>query len=145
MYRTSRGRKTLSRPGHILLVVDHPGDVRLFEEVIAESDLEAILHAVSTEAEALELIDRCGDDADVPEPDVGLVDWHLAKDSADAVLSALERTYPAVPALVICGANAPPAVLELDSVGPDDYLTKPSDPDGYHDLLARCVDLANQR
>lgn len=123
-------------------MVDNPGDVRLFEEVKAESDLEAILHIASTEKEALEFIDRCDEDAEVPEPDAVLIDWHLAKDTADAVLSALRRTYPAVPVLVICGTNAPPAVLELDSVGADDYMTKPSDPDGYHELLARCVDLA---
>lgn len=144
MYRSNRGRETLSQPGHILLVEDNPGDVRLFEEVIAESDLEAILHVVSTEEEALEFIDRRDEDADVPEPDAVLIDWYLANDTADVVLSALRRTYPAVPVLVICGTNAPPAVLELDSVGTDDYMTKPSDPNGYHELLTHCVDLAKQ-
>lgn len=144
MYRSNRGRKTLSQPGHILLVEDNPGDVRLFEEVIAESDLEAILHDVSTEEEALEFIDRRDDDAEVPEPDAVLLNWYLAIDTGGDVLSALRQTYPAVPVLVIRGTNAPPAVLELDSDCTDDNMAKPSDPDGYHDLLARCVNLADQ-
>lgn len=46
--------------------MDNPGDVRLFEEVIAESDLEAILHVVSTEEEALEFIDRCDEENETP-------------------------------------------------------------------------------
>lgn len=125
--------------------MDNPGDVRLFEEVVGESDLEVILHAVATEEEALAFIDRRDEDVDVPEPDAVVVDWHLALDRADDVLAALRETYPVVPVLVICGQNAPPAVLELDSDAADDYMPKPSDPDGYYDLLARCVDLARRQ
>ena len=145
MYRSDRGRKPLSHPGHILLVEDNPGDVRLFEEVIAASDLEAILHVVSTEEDVGDFIDRRGDDTDAPAPDVVLLDWHLAEETAGGVLSALRQTYPAVPVLVISGANAPGAVLGSGPDRADDRMTKPSDPDGYHDLLARCVELVQRQ
>ena len=63
-----------SRPVQILLVEDNPADARLTQEAIRDTDFQYRLHLAEDGEEAMEFLERQGDFADAPRPDLILLD-----------------------------------------------------------------------
>ena len=68
-----------SPPVEILLVEDNPGDYRLTQEALREGKVYNNLHWVQDGVEALEFLRQRGRYADVPRPDIVLLDLNLPK------------------------------------------------------------------
>lgn len=91
--------------GEILLVDDNPGDVRLIEETIEEADFDPDLYTVSDGTEALAFLRREGEYADAPDPDVVLLDLHLAKMDGDELLERVDGEISDVSVVAISGSE----------------------------------------
>lgn len=122
-------------PDDLLLVEDNPGDLRLVEEAFDERAIETTLHAVSTGEAAIEFVYQRGAFENAPEPDVILLDWNLRKMDGEAVLTEIEPAVSDVPVVVMTGTQSKAAIVESEGPRADAYLTKPSDPGEYVDVV----------
>ena len=118
--------------GEILLVEDNPGDVRLTKEMLKEGGLDPTIHVVSDGAEALDFLHQRGEYADVPRPDVILLDLHLPRVDGAEVLEKLDDDVGDIPLIVLSGSRQDPD-LESDAVEEriDGRMVKPIDPDEF--------------
>lgn len=122
-------------PDDLLLVEDNPGDLRLIEEAFKQQRIETTLHAVSTGERAIEFLYQRGSFETAPEPDVILLDWNLPKMDGDAVLDEIEPVASHVPVVVMTGTQSKEAVIDSETRRADAYITKPSDPTEYVDVV----------
>lgn len=116
--------------GDILLVEDNPGDVRLTEETLKDSDLDPDLHVVSDGPDALEFLRQQGEYSDSPRPDLILLDLHLSRMDGEEVLREMNEEMRDIPVVAISGSQKG-ADLKLGGLGErvDAFLVKPVDPD----------------
>ena len=119
----------------LLVVEDNPGDIRLIEEAFEEASLEATVHAVSTGEGALDFVNQHGAYEDAPQPDVVLLDWSLPKMDGDEVLGELTTDFPEIPVVIMTGSNPLKEAVESMTSQADAYLTKPTEPDAYTEVL----------
>src|SRR6204780_4576512 len=85
----------------ILLVEDSPGDVRLRREALKDAKMYINLHVASDGIEAMDFLNREGEYADVPRPDLILLDLNLPKKDGRQVLEEIKenlllKTIPVV-------------------------------------------------
>lgn len=119
----------------LLVVEDNPGDVRLIQEAFEDSALETTVHTVSTGEEALDFVNRRGEYEVVPRPDVILLDWSLPTMDGEAVLRELKTNFPGIPVVIMTGSNPLREAVESMTSLADAYLTKPTNPDAYTEIL----------
>ena len=124
----------------LLVVEDNPGDIRLLEEAFEEASLETTVHAVSTGEAALDFVNQHGEYDDAPQPDVVLLDWSLPKMDGDEVLSELTTNSPEIPVVILTGSNPLKEAVESMTSQADAYLTKPTEPDAYTEILRSLTD-----
>jgi two-component system, chemotaxis family, response regulator Rcp1 len=114
-------------PVEILLVEDHPGDVRLTREALNESKVWNHLHVATSGLEAMALLRREPGYAAAPRPDLILLDLHLPGLSGSEVLDAVREDpeLAAIPVVVVTASRSDrERVLRL---GANAYITKPVD------------------
>lgn len=125
----------------ILVVEDNPGDIRLVEEAVQETD--STLHVVRDGKEALDFLHQRNDFTDVSLPDIVLLDLNLPKVDGTRVLEEIRRN-PAlnqIRIIILTSAQAEHADVDPEKIGEDDFLTKPADPDEFIALVrSRIVD-----
>ena len=83
-------KEDMGRPVEILLVEDSPGDVRLTKEAFREGKVLNTLHVASDGVQAMDFLRRQGDYADVPRPDVILLDLNLPRKDGREVLAEIK-------------------------------------------------------
>jgi chemotaxis family two-component system response regulator Rcp1 len=101
----------------ILLVEDSPGDVRLTREALKGAKVLIKLHVASDGAEAMTLLGRERKHANVPRPDLILLDLNLPKKDGRAVLAG----NPSLQTIPVVTLSTSESVL----------LTKPVNLDGF--------------
>jgi CheY-like chemotaxis protein len=122
-----------AEPAQILLVEDNPGDVRLTREAFKAGRIENDLHVVSDGTEALAFLSQQGEYADVPRPDLVLLDLNLPGKDGEEVLEEL-KTDPSlrsIPVIVLTSSRAEEDVVTSYELHANAYLTKPVDPDEF--------------
>ncbi|WP_459193136.1 response regulator [Halosimplex sp. J119] len=121
--------------GDILMVEDNPGDVRLTKEMLKETELDPAIHVVSDGEEALEFLEREGEYADVPRPDVIFLDLHLSRMDGEEVLAEMGAEMREIPIIAVSGSQQG-AALKLDDLENevDACLEKPLQPDEIEEL-----------
>src|SRR5579863_6274406 len=77
----------------VLVVEDNAADANLIEEVLAEEQVQCVLHILQDGAKAIDFIDRVDTDSSYPRPDLVLLDLNLPKVSGEQVLQRI-RTSP---------------------------------------------------
>jgi len=120
-------------PADILLVEDNPGDVRLTEEAFREGQIRNTLHVVTDGVEALEFLNRRGEYADAPFPDLILLDLNLPRKNGDEVLEEIsaDPELARIPVIVLTGSSAEEDVVRSYDLAANAYLTKPVDPEEF--------------
>lgn len=115
----------------VLLVEDNPGDIRLVEEAIGEGP--GTLHVARDGREALDFLHQRDEYADVPRPDVVLLDLNLPKVDGNQILGDVQDDpeLASVRVVVITSAREEHADLEPGDADEVDFLTKPTDPDEF--------------
>jgi CheY-like chemotaxis protein len=117
------------RPVEILLVEDNPGDVRLTLEAFREGKIRNHMSVVRDGVEALSFLRREGGYADVPQPDLILLDLNLPKKDGRDVLAEIkhEEQLKHIPVVVLTTSNAEKDILETYDLPARCYITKPVD------------------
>jgi len=120
---------TRSSPVEILLVEDNPGDVRLTREALKEGKVYSNLHWAKDGVEALEFLRRQGKFADVPRPDIILLDLNLPRKDGREVLFEIKNDddLKRIPVVILTTSKAEEDVLRSYELHANCYVTKPVD------------------
>ena len=118
-----------NRPVEILLVEDNPGDERLTREALKEGKVYSNLHWVKDGVEAMQFLRRQGKYAEVPRPDIILLDLNLPKKDGREVLQDIKNDdkLKRIPVVVLTTSKAEEDVLRSYNLHANCYVTKPVD------------------
>jgi CheY-like chemotaxis protein len=116
-----------TRPIQILLVEDSPTDAKLTISALKMAKVANELHHVEDGVLAMEFIRRQGRYADVPRPDLILLDLNLPRKDGREVLEELkaEPAYASIPVIVLTTSNAEKDILQSYKLHANCYVTKP--------------------
>jgi CheY-like chemotaxis protein len=119
----------MAKPIEILLVEDNPGDVRLTREAFKEGKVLNNLSVVEDGAEAMAFLRQQGKYADVPRPDLILLDLNLPKKDGREVLPEIKEdtNLKRIPVVVLTTSKAEQDILKTYNLHANCYVTKPVD------------------
>jgi two-component system, chemotaxis family, response regulator Rcp1 len=111
----------------ILLVEDNPGDVRLAREGLSECKIRNNLHVVDDGVKAMAFLRREGEYANVPRPDLVLLDLNLPRKDGREVLREVKDdvSLKTIPVVVLTTSKAEADILKSYSLHANCYVTKP--------------------
>ncbi len=111
----------------ILLVEDNPGDVRLIQEGLRESNIVNRMHTVSDGHEALAFLRKQGRFAQAIRPDLILLDLNLPRKDGREVLSEIkaDADLRRIPVVIVTSSRAEEDVLTSYDHYANCYITKP--------------------
>ncbi|MEV8510197.1 response regulator [Actinoplanes sp. NPDC051475] len=123
----------------VLLVEDDLADVALMESSFAEHQEPTELHHVVDGADALAFLRREGRYADVPRPDLILLDLNMPRVDGRQVLAAIkaDEKLKAIPVVVFTTSAAPADVSSSYGAHANAYITKPIDLDQFDRVVAQ--------
>lgn len=113
----------------ILLVEDNAGDVYLFRKALREAQVAFDSTVLDDGAQALAFVRGEGTYADIPVPDLVLLDLNLPKNEGVQVLAAIRQSQrlAAVPVIVTSSSHSLRDQEETARLGIECYLRKPPD------------------
>jgi len=113
----------------ILLVEDNPGDVRLAREALKESKLLNKLYEVDDGMKAMAFLRQEGSYADMPRPDLVLLDLNLPRKNGREVLAEIKtnETLKRIPVVILTVSRAEEDVLKSYNLHANCYISKPFD------------------
>jgi two-component system, chemotaxis family, response regulator Rcp1 len=117
------------RPVEMLLVEDSEPDVRLTKEALREAKVRNRLWVVEDGVEALEFLRRQGSHADVPRPDLILLDLNLPRKDGRQVLQEIKAddSLKRIPVVVLTTSKSEEDVFRAYELHANCYITKPVD------------------
>lgn len=120
---------TSTRAIEILLVEDNPGDVRLTREALKEGKIRNNLHVVEDGEAAMAFTRQEGEYADMPRPDLILLDLNLPRMDGRQVLAQLkaDSDLKRIPVVILTTSTAEEDVLKAYNLSANCYITKPVD------------------
>jgi CheY-like chemotaxis protein len=123
----------------VLLVEDDPGDVLMTREAFEQHKLHNTLHVVSDGVEALSFLRQEGEYADVPRPDLVLLDLNLPRKDGREVLAEIKADpqLRRTPVVVLTTSEAEEDVLRSYDLHANAYVAKPVDFDRFIDVVRR--------
>ncbi|GJM34401.1 MAG: response regulator [Saprospiraceae bacterium] len=126
-----------SRGHNILLVEDNPGDVRLTQEAFKEGKKKVNLEVVMDGIEALRYLNKEGEYAECPTPDLILLDLNLPKWDGRQVLKAIksDKKLRSIPVLVLTTSNAEHDVINSYDLHANCFINKPVDFDSFFMII----------
>ena len=119
---------TLLRPFEILLIEDNPGDVRLLQEAMRETNSRHHLRIAWDGEEAMAYLRQKGAYSSGARPDLIVLDLNLPKKDGREVLQEI-KTDPSlrrIPVVVLTTSDAPYDVLQSYELHANCYVTKPA-------------------
>jgi two-component system response regulator len=122
-----------AKPVNILLVEDNPGDVRLTREGFKEGKVYNNLYVAEDGEEALALLSHEGKYANIPHPDIILLDLNLPKKDGSEVLSEIkgDPELRKIPVIILTTSRAEEDILKTYNLHANCYITKPVDFDEF--------------
>lgn len=116
-------------PIEILLVEDNPADVRLTQEALKEEKLHNNLSVVNDGVEAMAFLRKEGQYANVPRPDLILLDLNLPKKDGREVLREIKNDdkLKAIPVVVLTVSKAEEDIVKTYNLHANCYINKPLD------------------
>ena len=115
------------RPVQILLVEDNPADARLTQEAIRDTEFRYQLHLAEDGEEAMEFLYQEGEFADVPRPDLILLDLNLPGMDGREVLAEIksDENLGSIPVVVLTTSTAQQDLLYSYGLRANSYVNKP--------------------
>jgi chemotaxis family two-component system response regulator Rcp1 len=128
---------TGAAPIEVLLVEDSPGDVRLTREAFKDAKVHINLHVASDGTEAMAFLGRVGEHANVPRPDLILLDLNLPKKDGREVLAEIKEspTLKSIPVVILTTSASDTDILRSYRLHANCYITKPVDLDGFLNVI----------
>jgi CheY-like chemotaxis protein len=117
------------QPIEVLLVEDDPGDELMTREAFEENKVRNHLHVARDGKEALDFLNRRGQYADAPRPDLVLLDLNLPKFDGRQVLAEIkaDEDLRTIPVVVLTTSAAEEDILRSYQLHANAYVTKPVD------------------
>ena len=125
------------RPIEILMVEDNPGDVRLTVEALKEGKVRNNFHTVEDGVEAMAFLRREGRYAEVPRPDLVLLDLNLPKMNGREVLAEIKEDpdLRRIPVVILTVSQAEQDIVKSYNLHANCYITKPVDLDQFLEVV----------
>jgi two-component system response regulator len=122
-----------AEPIEVLLVEDSPGDVRLTREAFKDAKVHINLHVATDGIEAMAFLRCKGEYADVPRPDLILLDLNLPKKDGREVLEEIKETpaLKSIPVVILTTSDSEEDILRSYRLHANCYITKPVGLDGF--------------
>ncbi len=116
-----------ARPIEILLVEDSEPDVRLTKEAFRDAKIRNRLWAVEDGVEAMDFLYQRGAHADVPRPDLILLDLNLPRKDGREVLREIKTdgSLKRIPVVILTTSKNEEDVLKTYNLHANCYITKP--------------------
>jgi CheY-like chemotaxis protein len=126
----------------ILLVEDNPGDARLAHEALQEGSIPTDVHFASDGNQALDFLRRTGSFANVPRPDLVLLDLNMPRKDGREVLAEMkgDPDLRRIPVVVLTTSEAERDVLQSYNLHANGYVVKPLDLDQFFRIVALIKD-----
>jgi CheY-like chemotaxis protein len=120
---------TEGRPIEVLLVEDDPGDELMTREAFEENKVRNNLHVAHDGEEALDFLNRRGEYANAPRPDLVLLDLNLPKFDGRQVLAEIkaDEDLRTIPVVVLTTSSAEEDIVRSYQLHANAYVTKPVD------------------
>ena len=117
------------RPIHILMVEDDPADVRLTREALKNKKVHTTMNTVADGLEAMAYLRKEGSYADMPRPDLILLDLNMPRMDGREVLSELQKDpgLRSIPVIVLTTSEGEEDILSAYEMNANCYITKPVD------------------
>jgi two-component system, chemotaxis family, response regulator Rcp1 len=117
----------------VLLVEDSPGDVRLTQEAFKDAKVHINLHVASDGAKAMAFLKREAEYANVPRPDLILLDLNLPKKDGREVLEEIKESLAlkTIPVVILTTSSSEADILRSYRLHANCYITKPVGLDGF--------------
>ena len=121
----------------ILLVEDDPGDVLITREAFADNKVRNQLSVVSDGEAAMAFLRREEGYADVPRPDLVLLDLNLPRKAGHEVLAEIKSDVDLqrIPVVVLTTSDAEEDILRSYDLHANAYVTKPVDFDCFLNVV----------
>jgi chemotaxis family two-component system response regulator Rcp1 len=118
-----------SRVAEILLVEDNEDDVFLTREAFDAARLKVNLHHVNNGLKCLQFLRKEGAHADVPSPDLILLDMHMPVMDGHEVLSEIvkDKSLHHLPVVVLTTSYEAADIRKMYDLRCSSYITKPVD------------------
>jgi chemotaxis family two-component system response regulator Rcp1 len=129
------------RPVEILLVEDNIADIRLTKEVLKDSKVRNNLNYVMDGVEALAYLNQEGKYAEVPHPDLILLDLNLPKKDGREVLEEIKTSsnLKHIPVVILTTSKAEQDILRSYNLHANCYITKPVDLEQFI-IVVKCIE-----
>jgi CheY-like chemotaxis protein len=116
-------------PVEILLVEDDAGDTLMIKEALEHNKVRNSLHCVTDGVQALAFMRREGEYADMPRPDLVLLDLNLPRKDGREVLADIkgDPALRMIPVVVLTTSKAEEDILRSYELHANAYVTKPVD------------------
>lgn len=126
----------------VLLVEDNPGDVRLTEEAMRESDISGKIYTAPDGVEALNYLRQEGKYADAVRPDIILLDLNLPRKDGREVLAEIKEDpkLRMIPVIVLTTSVAEADIVKAYDLHANSYIPKPVDLDVFITVIQSTVD-----
>ncbi|MEI6180165.1 MAG: response regulator [Chloroflexales bacterium] len=130
------------KPIEILLVEDNPGDVRLTKEALREAKLSTRMHVAYDGVDALAFLRREGAYAEMPRPDLILLDLNLPKKGGREVLAEIkaDEHLRRIPVVILTTSQAEQDIIETYNLHANAYVNKPVDLDQFAKVVKSIED-----
>ena len=118
---------------NILLVEDNPGDVRLTQEALRFGKMPHALFVAPDGVEALAFLRREGTYANVPLPDLILLDLNLPRMDGREFLSVIKKApeFRSIPVIILTTSQADTDIVTSYELHANCYISKPVDLDQF--------------
>ena len=129
--------KDQQRPVNILLVEDNPGDVVLTQRALKDSKIANHVMVVKTGEEALAMLRKENGYANLPTPDLIMLDLNLPQMSGQDVLRIIKTDIGLkhIPVVVISSSKAEQDVEMSYRLHANGYLAKPVNLDKFKEMV----------
>jgi two-component system, chemotaxis family, response regulator Rcp1 len=124
-------------PIDVLLVEDSPGDVRLTQEALRDSQRVIHLHVAFDGIEAMTFLKREGVHTRAPRPDLILLDLNLPRMDGREVLARIkaDENMRTIPTIVLTTSEAEADITKSYQLQANCFLTKPVQLDAFESLV----------
>jgi two-component system, chemotaxis family, response regulator Rcp1 len=122
-----------AEPVIILLAEDNPADFHLTAEAIKETKIRNQLFHVNDGVEVLEFLRKKGKYADVPRPDVILMDLNMPRKDGRRTLKEIKEDpdLKGIPVVILTVSDAEEDIIRSYDLHANCYVTKPMDLDEF--------------
>ena len=123
------GNIKYGNPIEILLVEDNAGDARLAREALKDSKILNNVYVAEDGVEAMAFLNRQGQYAKSPRPDLVLLDLNLPKKDGRQVLSEIksDAALRRIPVVILTTSKAEEDIVKSYDLHANCHITKPID------------------